>query len=291
MVALNAPASFYLVGDVFGGWNPAAGVEMTENEDGTYRHSTTVNGTIWFIFGDSLDGDWVSFNANHRYGPTTGDEVVTSDVWYTTQRSSIDGAYQFTAFDTECEIVFNPATCQFIINTEMPLDPLVYTVAGSPSAVFGTEWDPNNTDNDMVQQGNLYHWTKTDVALTSCEMKFKVVQNHDWFQSWPDMEFVAAIEEDGFYSIDITFDPAADDDNKISCDIIKTGELNPLPLKGDLNGDGELTIADINLLIDAILSSYIESSFDVNGDSEINIADVNILISIIIDGDAKGKMF
>ena len=136
----------------------------------------------------------------------------------------------------------------------MPVDPSIYTVAGAPSTVFGTEWDINNTDNDMVQQGNLYHWTKTDLALTS-------------------------------------FDPAADDDNKISCDIIKTGEINPQPIKGDLNGDGELTIADINLLIDAILSNSTESAFDVNGDSEINIADVNILISIIIDGDAKGKMF
>lgn len=50
----------------------------------------------------------------------------------------------------------------------------------------------------------------------------------------------------------------------------------------DLNGDGEVNIADINHLIDSILRNGNESSCDLNGDGEINIADVNALINYIL---------
>ena len=51
---------------------------------------------------------------------------------------------------------------------------------------------------------------------------------------------------------------------------------------GDVNGDGEVNIADINALIDAILSSNSDPVYDVNGDGEVNIADVNAVIDIIL---------
>ena len=51
---------------------------------------------------------------------------------------------------------------------------------------------------------------------------------------------------------------------------------------GDVNGDGEVGIADVNALIDMILSGNISDSGDVNGDGEVSIADVNKVISIIL---------
>ena len=53
-------------------------------------------------------------------------------------------------------------------------------------------------------------------------------------------------------------------------------------LKGDVNNDGEVNIADINAVIDIILTSGTNARADVNGDSEVNIADVNTLIDIIL---------
>lgn len=50
----------------------------------------------------------------------------------------------------------------------------------------------------------------------------------------------------------------------------------------DVNSDGEVNIADINVVIDMILSTSLESNGDVNGDSEINIADINALIDAIL---------
>ena len=57
-------------------------------------------------------------------------------------------------------------------------------------------------------------------------------------------------------------------------------------IRGDVNGDGEINIADVNALIYIILGNISDNDFasraDVNGDSEVNIADVNTLIDIIL---------
>ena len=57
-------------------------------------------------------------------------------------------------------------------------------------------------------------------------------------------------------------------------------------IKGDVNGDGEVNIADVNCVIDVILGAREADEFegraDVNGDSEVNIADVNAIIDIIL---------
>ena len=53
-------------------------------------------------------------------------------------------------------------------------------------------------------------------------------------------------------------------------------------IKGDVNGDGEVNIADINAIIDIILSGGSSDAADVNGDGEVNIADVNVVIDIIL---------
>jgi len=54
-------------------------------------------------------------------------------------------------------------------------------------------------------------------------------------------------------------------------------------LKGDVNGDHEVNIADVNSVIDMILSSNSDKSGDVNCDGEVNIADINVIIDIILN--------
>ena len=57
-----------------------------------------------------------------------------------------------------------------------------------------------------------------------------------------------------------------------------------MPVHGDVNGDREVNIADVNAVIDIILNDSGNPSGDVNGDGEINIADVNAIINIILSG-------
>jgi hypothetical protein len=60
-------------------------------------------------------------------------------------------------------------------------------------------------------------------------------------------------------------------------------EPEPQPgIKGDVNGDQEVTIADVNVVIDMIISGKTDLKGDVNGDQEISIADVNVIIDIIL---------
>jgi hypothetical protein len=59
-------------------------------------------------------------------------------------------------------------------------------------------------------------------------------------------------------------------------------QYSPDQVRGDVNHDGEVNIADVNAVIDAILSGVQDITFDVNGDGEVNIADVNAIIDIIL---------
>ncbi len=55
------------------------------------------------------------------------------------------------------------------------------------------------------------------------------------------------------------------------------------PVAGDVNGDGEISIADVNAIITVILSGGTGNPrCDVNGDNEVTIADINAVIALIL---------
>ena len=67
-------------------------------------------------------------------------------------------------------------------------------------------------------------------------------------------------------------------------DIIIYGRSEETPCKpGDVNCDGEVNIADVNIVIDHILSGEMDDACDVNKDLEVNIADVNFIIDLILN--------
>ena len=67
----------------------------------------------------------------------------------------------------------------------------------------------------------------------------------------------------------------------ITLDFVKGGPEPGIP--GDVNGDSEVNIADVNAVIDMILTQNITEAGDVNGDNEVNIADVNAIIDLILN--------
>lgn len=54
------------------------------------------------------------------------------------------------------------------------------------------------------------------------------------------------------------------------------------PIEGDVNGDGEINIADVNAIIGIILNGTQADAGDVNNDGEVNIADINTVIDMIL---------
>ena len=52
-------------------------------------------------------------------------------------------------------------------------------------------------------------------------------------------------------------------------------------VEGDLTGDGEVSVADIQAVINAWKDVSADTKFDVNGDGEINVADIQYLINLM----------
>ena len=113
--------NIYIVGnDPFGNWDPNNGVMMNNNGDGTYSIKKTVNGTIWFVFGDGQSEDWTTFDREYRFGPNTGsDQSVEVGSWIGTQKQgNSNGAYKLPAKSsgsTEYKFTFDLNNMSFIV--------------------------------------------------------------------------------------------------------------------------------------------------------------------------------
>ena len=59
-------------------------------------------------------------------------------------------------------------------------------------------------------------------------------------------------------------------------------DYHPDAVYGDVNGDKEVNISDVNAVIAVILSATAAPAADVNGDGEVNISDINALIGVIL---------
>ena len=126
---------------------------------------------------------------------------------------------------------------------------IVYTVAGEPEALFGSFWNIEDTNNDMVKQLNgTYKWEKTDVALAAGIAKFKIIKDHVTYE-YPTSNYELNIAEDGIYTVTIIYDPKAAED-RITTNATKTGEaviVHTAETKGSWNNwtDG-LVFENIN---------------------------------------------
>jgi len=240
MLAFSSQAAYYIVGNApFGDWNPAAGVEMTQQADGTYTYKATISGSVWFVFASGLDASWDVFNSTYRYGPSGSDVEVVVDQWVSTPQGG-DKSYKFTGSGSEYTFIFNPYINKFKIEgVQVPIEIDTYTVAGTPATVFGTEWDPSNAENDMIKQADgTFALTKYGCELAGNELAFKVVGNRDWGNAWPNDNMTVEVEEAGIYDVTFTFNPEG---NQVGYTCAKSGSFDPrtgeLYILGEVNGN------------------------------------------------------
>ena len=244
MLAFSSQAAYYIVGNApFGDWNPGAGVEMTQNADGTYSYTAAISGSVWFVFASGLDSNWDTFNANYRYGPSGSDVEVGVGQWTATP-SGGDKSYKFTGSGSEYVFTFNPFAMMFKIEGYVDpgaLEITSYTVAGTPASVFGTEWDPANTSNDMLKLADgTYKLQKFGCELAEgTELAFKVAGNHSWGDAWPAENYVVPIEESGVYDLTFTIDPES---KEVGFEMTQSGNIDILTgelyILGEVNGNG-----------------------------------------------------
>lgn len=243
--------SWYLAGSSTSGdsgwldgknWD-ASGTAMTDNSDGTFSYSTTVQaGTYEFKV---TNGTW-----DTSYGYNNVNSIASTSGY-----ENNGGNVRFNiAAEADITIVFNPSATSITLTSSIPFGQVVitvWTVVGD-EVLCGTNWDVSDTGNDMVE-GESGIWTKTyeNFEVTAdnagAEISFKAVANHNYsIGEYPQGEGVDVTltlpSEAGTYNIIITLDT-----NTWSIDntIEKVGgeEPEPVPAAWYIAGNGDVDAA------------------------------------------------
>jgi len=152
---------------------------------------------------------------------------------------------------------------------------LATTVDGTVWFVFAdgqtSDWTTFNNNYRYGPTSDASQEVTTAITYTTC----KSSTNHAYKFTGEGVEYVFT-----FNLTDLTFR------------IDEQGDEPPVVTDyptGDVNGDGEVSIADVNAIIDIILGASanydVRQRADVNGDGEVTIADVNVVIDIIMGGE------
>ena len=112
-------AAMYIVGDgIFGGWDPAGGVEMTQSGPNTYSYTTSaLSGDVYFVFATGRNSNWGTFNSNYRMAPTSSNYVVTIGNTYKATKGQ-DNSYKFTGDGSSYIFTYYTATNTFTITKQ-----------------------------------------------------------------------------------------------------------------------------------------------------------------------------
>ena len=225
----------YALGQVNGNnWNPSAGIEMNTTDENIFtltdaEITDSGEGFGFFSFtsklGENAD-DW-GFQP-YRRGAAADGTLVEDGVVAELANWGSTGAFKVVPgiYDIEVNLSENTVLLTRKGGDVPPVEITVYTVAG-PDIIFGSNWDPTDEANDMVKGADgIYTWSKDEVALYG-NFEFKVAGNHDFkVYEWPlGNNWIAKVNEEGIYTIEITFDPEAEDADRITCTLTKTGDV------------------------------------------------------------------
>ncbi len=155
----GAPASLF--GTEWDATNTAN--DMVKQSDGTFLKTYNVTAVADVAF---------KVVKNHVWGSAGVNNWPVDDI-------------SFTAGIGTLKIMFDPSTKKVSYEAADPgVVTEIFTVAGTPASVFGTEWDPSNTANDMVKQSDGNYTKSYSNVPAGAELQFKVTVNHAWTKSY-----------------------------------------------------------------------------------------------------------
>ena len=148
-------------------------------------------------------------------------KVVKNHSW----DESVGGSYPgdniyLTAWEEgDLNVTFNPASREVEAWIDYYVEPeeipTVYTIVGDKMDIFGTQWYPADTNNDMEPNGDGT-WSKTYNGVEAGEINFNVLQDRSWDNAVPASGYHYYYAIPGYGSITITFNPAAEETEKIT---------------------------------------------------------------------------
>ena len=77
-----------------------------------------------------------------------------------------------------------------------------WTVAGANNGFLGSNWNTNDTNNDMVPaDGTTYYYLAKTANVNAGSYAFKVVKNHSWDVAYPSNDYGYDVSSTGMWSI------------------------------------------------------------------------------------------
>ena len=140
------------------------------------------------------------------------------------------------------------------------------------------------TDED----GNLPWWKNVQVCYPDggvCFLNIPMIPNdHTYLEG---VRYTASLVgeeiENGLYEVKFWFSDDMPGEPQVHLDIT-VGDTGACDLLGDSNGDGNLNVLDVVLLVNIVLAGEFNECADLNGDDSLNVLDIVLLVNIILLG-------
>lgn len=162
---------YWVVGPAVGGWDQWKKM----NQESTTRYTFTVNTGEFKI---TKANNWDNANRLDNIGCNDNNDTYKGNV-------TCNGANNHSA-NVAGTLCFNPNdSYMWIESSGTPSTELTRIVAGTPASVFGTEWDPSNTNNKMTETSSgVYTIDYYTNFQNNTAIKFKVTDG-SWSNAWP----------------------------------------------------------------------------------------------------------
>ena len=128
----------------------------------------------------------------------------------------------------------------YSVKATMEEEQHTYTIVGAP--IFGSTWDPSDSNNDLVKQSDGTYKSKTYTVTTDpTTIEFKIVKDHDYeIGQWPGANYSVKAATGSFYVI---FDPQKNDKQAIDPKYTPSQAGDIYRVAGDSEGDNSGTDA------------------------------------------------
>lgn len=267
--------SIQMHGNFTGTWADTEEFEVAEDKKSASLKLNLDVKTFEFGMRIGGPGNWTANGAViTRENPSTSLATGSGNMKLT---ADLAGEYVFTyTYETQTLAVTFPE------GEIIPVEH-TYTVAGTPASLFGTEWDPSNTENDMTkQEDGSYKWEKKDLALEAGLIKFKVVEDHDWANpNYPSEDYELNITEAATYTLTITFN-----NGEVAAQALKDGEAPVEQAKFYVTGNKALVGEELEWKPNALksMTDTLELSLEAGVDYQLKVT----LNGTWTEGDIRG---